>query len=131
MKKVLIIGGILLIDYLIAQNNKPKIIVKKTLPNNYNAQTIPPFGIFVNEQNKENENLIKHELIHWQQYQKKGIILFYASYFLNNILNGYDKNPMEIEARKKVGENEHCQLNYTNCVRNGKSITVFNPNFRK
>lgn len=41
---------------------------------------------------------------------------------------GYDKMPMEIEARKN--ESDYCKNNYTECVRNGTAKTVYNPNFR-
>ena len=41
---------------------------------------------------------------------------------------GYDKMPMEKEARKN--ETEYCKENYTGCVRTGQAQTVFNPNFR-
>ena len=41
---------------------------------------------------------------------------------------GYDKMPMEMEAR--ANESDYCKENYTECVRNGKSNTVNNPNFR-
>lgn len=130
-KKILIIGGILLVDYLIAQCNKPRIFVRKKLPNNYNAMTIPPFGIFISENEKDNEKLIAHEKIHWEQYKKTGAILFSLKYLYQKMRYGYDKMPMEIEARKKLNESDFCQENYTQCVRNGQSVTVQNTLFRQ
>ena len=50
-------------------------------------------------------------------------------YIIQNLSKGYDKNPYEIEARSV--EDEYCKLNYTECVRSGKSNTAYNPNFRK
>lgn len=125
------IAAVLTADYLIAQcNKKPKVIVKNKLPFNYNAQTLPPFCIKISAENKDNGLLLKHELTHWEQYRKTGAIIYYLKYGLQKAAYGYDKMPMEIEARKKVGETEYCQNNYTNCVRTGQSKTVQNKNFR-
>jgi hypothetical protein len=49
-------------------------------------------------------------------------------YIINNIINGYDKNSYEVEAR--VNESQYCRYNYTECVRTGESSTAYNPNFR-
>ncbi|WP_204343853.1 hypothetical protein [Psychroserpens algicola] len=67
-------------------------------------------------------------MMHWKQYQKKGLIGFYYDYYNELKIYGYDKMPMEIEAR--FWESDNCKLNYTECVRSGKSVTVFNPDFR-
>lgn len=122
---------ILIIDYVIAKNNKPKIIYKDKLNNNYNARTLPPFYIVILKSEKENQNLLHHELVHWKQYQKNGAIIYYLKYLSKHFLYGYDKNSMEIEARKSTNETEFCLHNYTECVKNGKSNTVKNINFRK
>jgi hypothetical protein len=125
------IASILLIDYLIARINKtPKITYKEKLPFNYNAQTLPPFDIKVQSEDRDNQLLIQHELVHWQQYRKTGAIIYYLKYTLQKAIFGYDKMPMEVEARKQIGESEYCQNNYTECVRNGKSITIKEQNFR-
>jgi len=125
------IGAVLAVDYLIARiNKKPKITYKQKLPFNYNAQTLPPFGINIQNEDKNNQLLIKHELVHWEQYRKTGAIVYYLKYALQKAIYGYDKMPMEIEARKQIGENEYCQNNYTECVRNGQSITIKEQNFR-
>jgi hypothetical protein len=74
-KKVLLIaGGIILVDYLIAQVNKPKIYIVDD-KRNYNAQAVPPFGIYINKSQSDNVILIKHELAHWKQYKRTGAIL--------------------------------------------------------
>lgn len=93
--------------------------------------TIPPFGIFISENEKDNEKLIAHEKIHWEQYKKTGAILFSLKYLYQKMRYGYDKMPMEIEARKKLNESDFCQENYTQCVRNGQSVTVQNTLFRQ
>lgn len=124
--------GLVAIDFLIAnQRNPVKINFVKSLPGNYNAQTIPPFGINILETEIQNQNLKNHELFHWKQYQDTGAILYAIRYGIERVLYGYDKMPMEIEARKSVNENQYCIDNYTECVRNGLSITVQNPDFRK
>ncbi len=97
---------------------------------NYNAQTLPPFGIWVQKEDKDNKLLLKHELVHWEQYRKTGAIIYYLKYVFQKATKGYDKMPMEVEARKRVGENEYCQINYTECVRMGNSITIKEQNFR-
>ena len=109
--------------------NSPKIYYKKTLPGNYNALTLPPFGIFILESEKQNKHLLQHELIHWEQYNKMGLVNWLLNFSSELNKFGYDKAPMEIEARKE--ECNFCKTNYTQCVRNGKSKTVFNPQFRK
>jgi hypothetical protein len=98
------------------------------LSGNYNAKTIPPFGIFILESERDNAYLLAHELVHWKQYQEQGLIPFYWNYFNELSMYGYDNMPMELEARYL--ENEYCRNNYTECVRNGQAITVHNPNFR-
>lgn len=124
-----IISGLIMI-YNAAQRRRKDIplFIRKTLAKNYNARTIPPFGIYVKESEKDNQALIEHEKIHWKQYQEKGLINFYSDYSKELKQFGYDKMPMEKEARKY--ENEYCKENYTNCVRTGQAKTVFNPNFR-
>lgn len=130
-KKVLLIaGGIVLVDYLIAQVNNPKIYIVDD-KQNYNAQAVPPFVIYINKSQSNNLLLIQHEMVHWKQYKRTGAIIFYLRYLAEYVIYGYDNMPMEIEARKEVGESEYCIKNYTECVRNGKAKTVFNENFRK
>lgn len=111
-----------------SKKNKPNIYFKKNILGGLNARTVPPFGIFIKETQKDNQNLIDHELKHWEQYQREGLISFLINYNREAITKGYDKNKYEIEAR--FIEDDYCKLNYTECVRNGKAKTVFNPNFR-
>jgi hypothetical protein len=131
MKKIIFLGiSLYLLDRVIAKNSNPKVFYIKNT-GNYNAMTIPPVGIYINEKEKDNKILLNHELYHWKQYKESGAIVYYAKYVLENILFGYDNMPMEIEAREFVGENEYCIKNYTKCVRNGEAKTVKNTNFRK
>lgn len=123
--------GLIIADYMFAKiNTKPNFIIKDELPFNYNAQTIPPFGIFITKEQSHNKKLIEHEMTHWKQYNKMGSLLFLLSYLIEKGVYGYDEMPLEIEARKKVGESVFCQKNYSYCVKNGHSITVKNNAFR-
>lgn len=135
MKTYIIIGvvAIALLAFTIYSlrqrgNDNPKIFYRKKLINNYNARTIPPFGIFIKESEKYNQALIEHELMHWKQFQRDGLIPFLVNYSKEASQKGYDKNPYEIEARTQ--ENSYCKENYTECVRNGTAKTVYNPDFR-
>ncbi|MDT9500409.1 hypothetical protein [Capnocytophaga canimorsus] len=126
-RKVIFVFILLLVDYII-RNSKPKIYYRDNIIFGYNAVTIPLFGIFISSKEKDNLNLLNHELVHWQQYRRMGFILFYFRYFFEMIYYGYDASPMEIEAR--YIENDFCKLNYSHCVRNGLSNTVRNKDFR-
>ena len=78
---------------------KPRIYyVRRVLPP-YRAMTIPPFGIFVSQQHKTDIKILNHEMVHWRQYQEMGFFIFYFKYFFQLLTNGYNKMPMEIEAR--------------------------------
>jgi len=77
----------------------PKIYyVHWTLPP-YRAMTIPPFGIFVKKKYQNNRRILNHDFVHWKQYQEMGLLKFYFQYFKEFTFFGYDKMPMEIEAR--------------------------------
>ena len=133
-KNVLIGAGLIGIVALIVKNevaksSPPKIFYRKTMAGNYNARTIPPFGIYILESEKGNEMLLKHELIHWEQYKKLGLLRYYIEYQNQLAQYGYDKMPLEVQAR--IDENEWVKENYTIAVRNGYAKTVFNPDFRK
>ena len=119
--------GLIIYNEVQKRNDNPKIYYRKKLYKNFNARTIPPFGIYLQEDQKNNKALIEHELVHWKQYQRMGLINFYSQYFKELKSLGYDLMPMEIEARKN--ESEFCKTNYTFCVRTGIANTVQNNNF--
>jgi hypothetical protein len=110
-------------------NNKIPVYYVDSIAANFNARTIPPIGIFIKKSQKDNIDLLNHEIIHWKQFQKLGLLTFYTTYITEHIKNGYDLNKLEIEARKN--ETKYCKNNFTACVRSGESRTVYNPNFRK
>jgi hypothetical protein len=64
------------------------------------AATIPPFGIFIEEKYKGNKEILRHELVHWQQYQRMGFSTFYLTYFSEYFKYGRINGPMEVEARR-------------------------------
>lgn len=124
-----VIAGVFAVYNMFQRRRKSiPVYIRKSLAGNYNARTIPPFGIYVKEGEQNNEALINHEKVHWKQYQEKGLIGFYSQYAKEIKEFGYDNMPMEIEAREN--ETEHCKHNYTQCVRAGESSTIYNPAFR-
>jgi hypothetical protein len=78
----------------------PKIYYVKYLLPPFRAMTIPPFGIFIKSKYKGNTQILKHDLIHWKQYKRMGLIMYYLRYFIQLIIIGYDTMPMELEARQ-------------------------------
>lgn len=126
-----IVGGIAFWLYCRKQrkNDNPRIFYRKRLFNNYNGYVVPPFGVFIKESEKDNAALLEHELVHWKQFQREGLLPFLVNYSKEAANKGYDLNPYEIEAR--TVESDYCKENYTECIRTGKAITAFNPNFRK
>lgn len=129
MKLPLIIGLIGLAVYNDRQIRKdPPIYYVDDLPGGFNALTIPPIGIYIVNEAAGNVLLKEHELYHWAQYQRDGLLPFWNNYLCGSFLYGYDGNPYEVEARHN--ECEFCKFNYTLCVQNGWANTVYNPDFR-
>ena len=65
----------------------------------YAGITLPPFGVFILAERLDDEALIRHEQVHWQQAQRMGTLKFYAVYLWLLMRHGYTEHPMEIEAR--------------------------------
>ena len=120
--------GFSLFSLYMRKRDKVNIYYVNRLPRNHNAITIPAVGIFIKESEKENKELLNHELVHWEQYKREGLLML-PKYIIENLRKGYDENNYEVEARGN--ESEYCKYNYTKCVRTGKAITVYNPNFRR
>ena len=58
------------------------------------------YGIYIRHDFWENENLIIHELTHTLQYERLGgIAEFLNQYIKECIYYGYDRSPLEVEAR--------------------------------
>jgi hypothetical protein len=78
----------------------PKIYYVNYLLPPFRAMTIPPFGIFIKKEYKNDLQILEHDLIHWRQYKRMGLFLYYFRYFIQLIIIGYDTMPMEMEARQ-------------------------------
>jgi hypothetical protein len=89
---------------------EPKVIYKKWILPPFRGMTIPPFGIFIHTSHKDNPKILEHDLIHWKQYARMGLFLFYFRYFIQLLIIGYDTMPMEMEARQN--ESEQDKWNY-------------------
>ena len=59
----------------------PPFFIVEKLFRGHNAMTVPPFGIWITRDAVTNKDLIQHELVHWHQYQQRGLIRFYMDYF--------------------------------------------------
>lgn len=130
--KLLIVGaGIASLIFLATRDQRkkmPTIFYVDFIPGGFNGICLPPFGIYITKDQQSNTALLQHEMIHWQQYQRMGIVPYYYEYMKAYFIHGYDLHPMEQEAREN--EDEFCRVNYTQCVRDGRSKTAFNPKFR-
>ncbi len=131
--KGLLIGGSILLAFAVyckmqRKNDFPKIFYPKKPLRNYNGYIVPPFGVVIKESEKGNTALLEHEMVHWKQFQREGLVPFLVNYSKEAKKVGYDKNKYEKEAR--TVENGYCKENYTECVRKGWANTVYNPNFR-
>ena len=67
--------------------------------------TLPPFGIYIRPGYEHDTVLQAHELMHWEQYERMGLFLFYVRYLWGMARYGYAAHPMEIEAREKSRRN--------------------------
>ena len=65
----------------------------------FRAITLPPFGIYYVPGTIVGPRLTKHEQAHWAQYERMGLVRFYATYLWLTLRHGYRNNPMEQEAR--------------------------------
>ena len=75
------------------------------IPGKQMASTFPPFGIFIeskyqNENSNEPCSIQKHEMVHWEQYKKMGLISFHYNYLKCYLNSGRINNWMEEEARE-------------------------------
>lgn len=116
-KAAIIIGGHTKWDSLGNTDAEPKVKYVNWLPSPRRGMCIPPFGIFIKKEFEGNEKILNHELKHWEQWKRLGTWNFYKQYFAEYFKHGYDKMPLEIEAR--FDESEYCKENYTECVKQG------------
>lgn len=98
----------------------PKIFYVRFVIPPFRAMTIPPLGIFVKKNFKNDFQVLQHDLIHWNQYKRMGLILFYFRYLIQLLIIGYDTMPMEMEARQN--EDEKTKWNYRSKYHKGIEI---------
>jgi len=130
--KILLLGAGLAAIYMATRDlrkKQPTIFYVPNIPFGFNGICLPPFGIYIRMDQQGNDALVAHEMIHWQQYQRMGLVPYYYDYMKDYFIHGYDLHPMEQQAREN--ETDYCRTNYTECVRDGRSNTAFNPKFRK
>jgi len=65
----------------------------------FHGITLPPLGIYILAEYLHDDRLIRHERVHWAQYQRMGAVKFYATYLWQVLRYGYRNAPMEREAR--------------------------------
>ena len=74
------------------------------IPGSQMAATIPPFGIFIEKNHKNDDredpcSLYQHEIIHWEQYTRMGFFSFNFNYLAELIKYDRKNNWFEDEAR--------------------------------
>lgn len=99
MKRIYLLLVLCFLSFTILKDNKIYYL-PFDIPGSQMAATIPPFGIFIESKYKGNDDLLNHELVHWDQYQRMGLLIFYKTYISEYIKYGRKYGPMEVEARK-------------------------------
>lgn len=95
---LLIVAIVLYVVFLNKKSIKSDAkFITMPLPGDRKAVTMPPFGVYIEKNVENNEQVIKHEKCHWKQYQKKGLIDYYKDYFHLKANHDYNDNPMEQE----------------------------------
>ena len=75
------------------------------IPGKQMAITIPPFGMFIEKQFRDEDRsdpctVYRHEMEHWKQYKRMGLTSFYYNYLKVYFKYGRFNNWMEREARR-------------------------------
>jgi hypothetical protein len=60
---------------------------------------LAPWGIYILPEAMYSQRLIRHEQQHWRQYERMGLLRYYAVYLWLLLRHGYRNHPMEVEAR--------------------------------
>lgn len=116
-------AAIMALNVYIIRNWRPKIVLTKRVIKPYRGMAIPPFGIFIRPGLKS-PTVIKHELVHWQQFKELGFLGFYFRYAWQMIWFGYDKAPLEKEARELSGEKKENLPEYSKKVHGKEPLTI-------
>jgi hypothetical protein len=99
MKKYIFISILAILIYSSLKEDKIYYI-PFDIPGSQMAATIPPFGIFIESKYKTDKSMLRHEMVHWSQYQRMGFFGFYSTYISEYKKYGRKHGPMEVEARK-------------------------------
>ena len=87
--KKLILVFLILIILLNLYDKERVFYTPIQIPGSLMAMTIPPFGIIIEKQYKNQPNkpgsLIRHEKAHWAQYKRMGLLNFYYNYLIELI----------------------------------------------
>ena len=100
------LSRILLLSILILNTTKKERIyyLPFDIPGSQMAATIPPFGIFIEDdygnEGDERSSILAHERVHWDQYMRMGLVKFYYGYLSEYVKHGRIHHSMEIEARR-------------------------------
>jgi len=103
--KIIILAVVVLIVFSFSTKTEKIYYVPFNLPGDLKGMTIPPFGIFIEDQYRNEPDkpgsLVRHESVHWKQYQRMGLFGFYYNYAKGYLQhNSRFNHPMEDEARK-------------------------------
>jgi len=103
--KMVILIVTTLVIFSLSTKNEKIYYVPFNLPGDLKGMTIPPFGIFIEDQYRNEPDkpgsLVRHELVHWDQYKRMGLVGFYYNYAKGYLChNSRFNHPMEDEARR-------------------------------
>lgn len=79
-------------------------LLRTVLQSGVRAITLPPFGIYIKAVYEHDATVLAHEAVHWAQYERMGLLTFYATYIWYSVRYGYYNNPLEVEARAGAGQ---------------------------
>lgn len=60
---------------------------------------LPPFGVYILPERLSDRPLVRHEVAHWAQARRLGLVRFYSFWIWWTLRYGYQANPLEVEAR--------------------------------
>lgn len=82
----------------------PRFFTVPWLPGTIEAVTLPPLGIVILKRSRQNPELIKNELGHWDQYEEWGLLRFYWTVLTEYAIYGRFAAPVEADATNRGGK---------------------------
>jgi hypothetical protein len=98
------IGLILVVSLLNLVKHPFVVYLPFGIPGPQAASTIPPFGIFIESDQKKTDesnwacSYLTHEMVHWEQYKRMGLVSFHYNYLSLYFKSGRKNHWMEEEA---------------------------------